>query len=58
MKLIKLEELDIIPLEEIRRKLEQKNEKRVIESEELNIDEIKSNLVINVILYLKNLVNH
>ena len=55
MNLIKLEDLNILLLEEIRRKLN-KNEKMVVGEEnneieeELNIDKIESNLVNNVIV--------
>jgi len=48
MNLIKLEDLNVIPLEEIRKKLDKKFGKKLLE-EELNIDEIESNLVNNVV---------
>jgi len=56
MNLINLEHLDVIPWNEIKRKLDKKYEKLVVESEinetgeELNIGEFESNLVNNVIL--------
>jgi len=59
----KLEEMDVIPLEEIRRKLEKQHGKLVIASEineigeELNIEEFESNLVNNVIQAAKDSVN-
>jgi len=55
MNLIKLEDLNVLPLEEIRRKLDQKYGKMIIEdeineiSEELDLGEIKTNLVNNVV---------
>ena len=54
LKLIKLEDLDVVSLEEIKRTLEKKYDKKVFDDEinkigeELNIDEIKSNIVNNV----------
>ena len=67
MNLIKLEELSVLPFEEIRKKLDKKFSKKLLEEEknevgeELNIDEIESNLVNNVVhLFLnpKNGANH
>ena len=55
MKLIKLDDLNIVPLEEIRRKLNRKYCKIVADDEineireKFNIDEIESNLPNNVI---------
>jgi len=54
MNLIKLEDLDILPLQEIKKKLDKKFEKKILEEnnevgEELNIDEIESNLVNSVV---------
>ena len=56
MNLIKLEDLNVLPLEEVRRKLEKKYGKKTVEDEineigeELNLGEIETNLVNNVIL--------
>jgi len=55
MNLIKLEDLNVLPLEEIMKKLDKKFSKKLLEEEknevgeELNIDEIESNLVNNVV---------
>ena len=54
MNLIKLEDLNSLSLEEIRKKMDKKIEKKLLEEEnevgeELNIDEIESNLVNNVV---------
>ena len=63
MNLIKQENLNMVPLEEIRRKLDKKYGKIVFDDgindigEELTIDEVESNLVKNVILNLRNLMN-
>ena len=54
--LLKLDDLNALPLEEIRRKLDKKYDKMAFDDEineigeELNVDEIKSNLVKNVVL--------
>ena len=56
MNLIKLEDLNVVPLEEIRRKSDKKHGKVILDikineiGEELNVDEIESNLVTNVVL--------
>jgi len=53
--LIKLEDVNVLPLEEIRRKLDKKYGKMTIEDEineigeELNLGEIETNLVNNVV---------
>jgi len=58
MNLIKLENLDIIPLDEVRIRLNEKNEKIVVKKEineigeKVNINEFESNLVNNVFLTL------
>ena len=63
MNLIKLEDLNVVPLEGIRRKLDKKNGKMVFNEEineigkELNIDELKSNLLTILFINLKNMVN-
>jgi len=55
MNLIKLEDLNVLPLEEIRKKLDKKFGKKLLEEgnnevgEELNIGKIESNLVNNVV---------
>ena len=55
MNLIKLEDLNILPLEEVRQKLDKKFGKKLLEEEnnevgeELNIDKIESNSVNNVV---------
>ena len=55
MNLFKLEELNVVPLEEIRKKLDKKFGKKLLEEENnevgegLNIDEIESNLVNNIV---------
>ena len=55
MNLIKLEDLNALPLEEIRKKLDKKIEKKILDEEnnevgeELNIDESESNLVNNIV---------
>ena len=55
MNLIKLEDLNVLPLEEVRRKLDKKYGKMTIEDEineireELDVEEIEANLVNNVV---------
>ena len=55
MNLIKLEDLNVLPLEEIKKKLDKKFGKKLLEEEnnevgeKLNIHEIESNLVNNVV---------
>ena len=55
MNLIKLEDLDVLPLEEITRKLDKKYEKMTIENEinqigeEIDLYKTETNLVNNVI---------
>jgi len=55
MNLMKLEDVNVLPLEEIRKKLDKKFGKKLLEEEnnevgeELNIDEIEFNLVSNVV---------
>ena len=55
MNLLKLDDLNALPLEEIRRKLDKKYGKMTVEDEineigeELNLSEIKTNLVSNVL---------
>jgi len=59
MNLIKLEDLNVVPLEEIRKELDTKYSKMVFDDEineieeELNIDENEMNLVNNVVLKAK-----
>ena len=59
MNLIKLEVLNVLPLEEVRRKLDKKYDKMAIEDkineigEELDLGEIETNLVNNVVSKLK-----
>ena len=56
MNIIKLEDLNILPLEEVRRKVDKKDSKMTIEDEineigeELDLGEIETNLVNNVVL--------
>ena len=53
---IKLEDLNVLPLEEVRRKLDKKYGKMVVEDEineireELNLSDIQTNLVNNIVL--------
>ena len=55
MNLIKLEDLNVVPLEEIRRKLDKKYGKMIVEDEinkigeELDLGEIETNQVSNVV---------
>jgi len=64
MNLIKLEDLDVLPLEEIKRKLDKKYEKMTIENEineigeEIDLYETETNLIKNVVPNLENLVNY
>ena len=70
MNLIELEDLNVLPLEEIRKKLDKKFEKILLDEEnneigeKLDIDEIESNLVNNVVskpkewgVHLKQITN-
>jgi len=63
MNLIKLEDLNVLPLEESRTKLDKKYGKMAIEDEmneigeEFNLGEIGTNLITMLFLNLKNLVN-
>ena len=60
MNLIKLEDLNVLPLEETRKKIDKMSldEKNSEIGEEFNIDEIEFNLVNNVVTKLKNGANH
>ena len=64
MNLIKLRDFNVLPLEEIRRKLDKKygkmsNENEINEiGEEIELYETETNLVKNVVPNLMNLVNH
>jgi len=64
MNLIKLEDLNVLPLEEIGKKLDKKFEKELLKVEnnevgkELSIDKIESNLVNNVVSKPESEVNH
>ena len=55
MNLIKLKDLNVLPLEDIRRKLDNKYGKMIVEDkineigEELDLSEIETNLVNNVV---------
>ena len=54
MNLIKLEDLNVLPLEEIRKKLDKKFEKKPLEEENNEVgEEIETNLVNNVVLKLE-----
>ena len=63
MNLIKLKDLNVLPLEEVRRNLDKKYGKMAIEDEmneigeEFNLGEIGTNLITMLFLNLKNLVN-
>ena len=60
MNLILLEYLNVLPLEEIRKKLDKKFEKKLLEEENNEVgEEIETNLVNNLLfLNPKNGVNH
>ena len=63
MNLIKLDDLNALSLQEIRRRLDKKYDKMTVEDEineigeKLNSGEVETNMVNNVIPNLKNLVN-
>ena len=64
MNLIKLEDLNVLPLKEIRKKLDKKYGKRTNENEineigeEIDLYETETNLVKNVVPKSKEFVNH